>query len=247
MDNIKGNLMLRNVLLEGVTQDIYIKEGVISAIGSGLRCEDGDKVLDGHGMTVLPAFVNMHTHSGMTLFRGICEDMPLSAWLDSVWKAETALDPDLIYWGTRLACLEMIRTGTAVFADMYWNIDVAARAVSDSGMRALLTYCFLDGGDTGKQMAQREECSRMYDISRSWPSRVMFGVSIHAHYTVSDGNMLWAADLHGAARSVCIPIFRRRFRKRETSGPLWHYTGQASVGHGTAWTGPDCSTCAVAR
>ena len=194
MDSIKGNLMLRNVLLEGVTQDIYIKEGVISAIGSGLRCEDGDKVLDGHGMTVLPAFVNMHTHSGMTLFRGICEDMPLSAWLDSVWKAETALDPDLIYWGTRLACLEMIRTGTAVFADMYWNIDVAARAVSDSGMRALLTYCFLDGGDTGKQMAQREECSRMYDISRSWPSRVMFGVSIHAHYTVSDGNMLWAAD-----------------------------------------------------
>ena len=194
MDSIKGNLMLRNVLLEGVTQDIYIKEGVISAIGSGLRCEDGDKVLDGHGMTVLPAFVNMHTHSGMTLFRGICEDMPLSAWLDSVWKAETALDPDLIYWGTRLACLEMIRTGTAVFADMYWNIDVAARAVSDSGMRALLTYCFLDGGDTGKQMAQREECSRMYDISRSWPSRVMFGVSVHAHYTVSDGNMLWAAD-----------------------------------------------------
>lgn len=70
MDNIKGNLMLRNVLLEGVTQDIYIKEGVISAIGSGLRCEDGDKVLDGHGMTVLPAFVNMHTHSGMTLSAG---------------------------------------------------------------------------------------------------------------------------------------------------------------------------------
>ena len=109
---MKGNLLLRNVLLEGCSCDIYIKDGTISRIGSALQCGDGIQVLDGRGMSVLPAFVNMHTHAGMTLFRGICEDMPLKAWLDAVWKAETALDDDLVYWGTRLACLEMIRTGT---------------------------------------------------------------------------------------------------------------------------------------
>lgn len=191
---MKGNLMLRNVLLDGRSCDIYIKEGIISRISTSLQCGEGIPEVDGHGMSVLPAFVNMHTHAGMTLFRGICEDMPLTAWLDAVWKAETALDDDLVYWGTRLACLEMIRTGTAVFNDMYWRIDRAAQAVEDSGMRAMLTYCFLDGGDGRKQSIQRKECEDMYLASRSWSPRVRFGVSVHAHYTVCDCNMLWAAE-----------------------------------------------------
>ena len=72
-----GTLLIRNVVRDGVPCDIYIKEGVISSIGRGLDPE-ADTVLDGGGKTVMPAFVNMHTHSGMTLFRGICEDMPLS-------------------------------------------------------------------------------------------------------------------------------------------------------------------------
>lgn len=188
-----GTLLIRNVVRDGVPCDIYIKEGVISSIGRGLDPE-ADTVLDGGGKTVMPAFVNMHTHSGMTLFRGICEDMPLSRWLDAVWKAETVLDDEFIYWATRLACLEMIKTGTAAFNDMYWRVDKAARAVEDSGMRAHLTYCFLDGGDKDKQRLQREECEAMYEASRSWSSRVRFGVSVHAHYTVCDDNMLWAAD-----------------------------------------------------
>ena len=59
---MKGNLLLRNVLLEGCSCDIYIKDGTISRIGSALQCGDGIQVLDGRGMSVLPAFVNMHTH-----------------------------------------------------------------------------------------------------------------------------------------------------------------------------------------
>lgn len=188
-----GTLLIRNVVRDGVPCDIYIKEGVISSIGRGLDPE-ADTVLDGGGKTAMPAFVNMHTHSGMTLFRGICEDMPLSRWLDAVWKAETVLDDEFIYWATRLACLEMIKTGTVAFNDMYWRIDKAAKAVEDSGMRAHLTYCFLDGGDNDRQRRQREECTAMYEASRAWSPRVRFGVSVHAHYTVCDDNMLWAAD-----------------------------------------------------
>lgn len=188
-----GTLLIKNAVLDGAPADIYIKEGVISRIGADMAGK-ADEVIDAGGMTVMPSFVNMHTHSGMTLFRGICEDMPLAVWLDAVWKAETVLDRDFIYWATRLACLEMIKTGTGTFADMYWTIDTAAEAVRDSGMRALLTYCFLDGGDMNKEALQREECGRMYEISAGWPEKIKFGVSIHAHYTVSDGNMLWAAD-----------------------------------------------------
>lgn len=179
--------------MEGAGTDIFVRDGKIEAIGPECRLE-AEKIIDGRGMTAIPSFVNMHTHSGMTLFRGICEDMPLEAWLDAVWRAERHLDREMIYWATRLACLEMIKSGTTAFADMYWMIDRAADAVEDSGMKALLTYSLLDGGDESKQKIQREDCERIYEMSRRWHPNVRFGVAIHAHYTVSDDNMRWAAE-----------------------------------------------------
>lgn len=188
-----NTILLKNILLDGAKADIFIRDGKIDAIAP--ECDQpANQIIDGKGMEVIPSLVNMHTHSGMTLFRGICEDMPLAAWLDAVWKAEMQLDPEMIYWATRLACLEMIKSGTTAFADMYWFIDRAAQAIADSGMKALVTYGFLDGGDAAKQARQREECREMFEVSRTWPGNVCFGVAIHAHYTVCDDNMLWATD-----------------------------------------------------
>ena len=69
----------------------------------------------------------------MTLFRGYGGDLPLMRWLhEKVWPVEAKLDDEDVYWGARLACLEMIRTGTARFWDMYWHPAATARAVSDS-------------------------------------------------------------------------------------------------------------------
>ena len=63
----------------------------------------------------MPGFVNGHTHAAMTLFRGYADDLPLMEWLEGhIWPAEAKLDADDVYWGTRLACAEMIRTGTSV-------------------------------------------------------------------------------------------------------------------------------------
>lgn len=185
-------LLLKDVVLNGVPCEILISGGRITEIGRGIGSASDD-VIDCMGMTAMPAFVNMHTHSGMTLFRGMAGDCPLHEWLDRVWKAEALMGPEIFYWGTKLACVEMIKSGTACFADMYWDIDRTCEAVRESGMRALLTYCFLDGGDMDKAARQREECGRMYALSLEWPDRMKFGVSIHAHYTVCDANMLWAA------------------------------------------------------
>lgn len=195
-------LLIKNIVHNGTVCDIFIRGGIIEDI-TGDCSRIADRTIDGKGMTVIPSFVNMHTHSGMTLFRGICEDMPLDRWLDAVWKAEKELDSEMIYWATRLACLEMIKSGTTAFTDMYWYIDRGADAVAASGMKAVLCYCFLDGGDPAKQELQREECMEMYRISRSWPETVKFGVAIHAHYTVCDENMLWAADF---ARKHSLPL-----------------------------------------
>ncbi len=187
------SILIQNILLEGRRVDILIEGNRISRIGKDIKFP-AQKVIDGSQKAVIPSFVNMHTHAGMTLFRGISEDMSLSVWLDEIWKAETKLTEEFVYWGTKLACLEMIKTGTTAFADMYWFPDRGADAVVESGMRASLSFCFLDGGDKQKQIREREECQRVCKVLKDKSDKIQFTVSIHGHYTVCDENMLWATD-----------------------------------------------------
>ena len=187
------SILIKNILLENERVDILIEGNRISKIAKAIDFP-AQKVIDGSKKAVIPSFVNMHTHAGMTLFRGISEDMPLNIWLDEIWKAETKLTEEFAYWGTKLACLEMIKTGTTAFADMYWFPDRCADAVVESGMRASLSFCFLDGGDKQKQIRERDECQRVYQILKDKSDKIQFTVSIHGHYTVCDENMLWATD-----------------------------------------------------
>lgn len=97
------------------------------------------KVIDARGCVVLPGLINGHTHAAMTLFRGLADDLPLMEWLEGhIFPAERKLTGEWVYWGTMLACAEMILSGTTTFCDMYLFEDRAADAVKASGMRALL-------------------------------------------------------------------------------------------------------------
>src|SRR3954452_14678302 len=88
-------------------------DGVIAELGPDVVAGDGDEVIDAGGMALVPGLVNGHTHAAMTLFRGHGSDLPLMKWLEEViWPVEARLDADDVYWGSRLACAEMIRTGT---------------------------------------------------------------------------------------------------------------------------------------
>jgi len=89
---------------------------------------------------IAPGLVNTHTHAAMSLFRGIADDMKLQDWLNNfIFPAEAKnVNPDFVRWGTRLACLEMLLSGTTTFTDMYYFEDVAARAAKEAGMRGVL-------------------------------------------------------------------------------------------------------------
>ena len=96
------------------------------------RCETWDLA----GKVVIPGLINTHTHAAMTLLRGYADDMALMEWLEKkVWPFEAHLTPEDVYIGTLVACAEMIRSGTTVFADMYFHMEVVAKAVAESGMR----------------------------------------------------------------------------------------------------------------
>lgn len=92
------------------------------------------------GRVVIPGLINTHTHAAMTLLRGYADDMALMEWLEKkIWPFEAHLTPDDVYIGALVACAEMIRSGTTVFADMYFHMEGVAKAVAESGIRASLS------------------------------------------------------------------------------------------------------------
>lgn len=186
-----GTLLLKNVRLDGRKTDILIDGNRISRIADTIAGPAG-RVIDGAGKTVIPGLINMHTHSAMTLMRSCYEDQPLQDWLDRVWAVEARLDEEAVYWGTRLAILEMLKTGTTCFLDMYWQTPAIARAAEEMGIRAFIPYHFLDNFDHDKAEQQYRECQEMYAASRSWPERLQFCVAVHADYTTSEATMLRA-------------------------------------------------------
>ncbi len=89
---------------------------------------------------LMPGLINTHTHAAMSLFRGIADDMVVQDWLNKfIFPAEAKnVTADFVLWGTRLACLEMMLSGTTTFVDMYYFEDSVAKATKEAGMRGIL-------------------------------------------------------------------------------------------------------------
>ena len=123
------DILLKNITCNGAQKDIFIDGDRIAAIrDTGTLNEEAKEQLDCTGRSAMPGFVNMHTHAAMSLMRGVGEDTAFHQWLAKVWEIEENLDEEFIYWGTKVACLEMIKTGTTTFNDHYWFPLVGHRA-----------------------------------------------------------------------------------------------------------------------
>ncbi len=194
------------VRLDGTPVSLRAVDGVLTAVGADVHPEPGDERLDGHGRVLVPGLVNGHTHAAMTLFRGFAGDLTLLDWLqDHIWPAEARLQPDDLYWGTRLACLEMIRTGTTRFWDMYWEPAAVARAVTDAGLRATVGLPLIDGLDASKSAALHADALRSLDELADAGPLVTPCFAPHGIYTVSTESLTWVAE-EAAARQLPVHL-----------------------------------------
>jgi len=180
---------------------VAVVEGRIAAVGTEQEIRQQfpeARQISADGGIIMPGLVNTHTHIPMTLFRGLADDLELMDWLENhIFPAEAAfVDEEFVRWGTKLACLEMLRGGTTTFVDMYFYEDVIAEEVDRCGMRALLSQTLFDfpapDNETWEETiaAIREFVDRWRDHPRITPV-----VAPHAPYTVSGEHLVEAFAL----------------------------------------------------
>ena len=192
-----GAILLKNIVNDGKASDVLIEDGLIARIalsGENFDIPSGTEVVDCSGKALMPGLVNMHTHAGMSLMRGVGEDIPFHEWLDRIWVLEKGLDEEYVYHATKVACLEMIKTGTTTFNDQYWYMPMAYKAASEMGIRAALSYVVCDRNDPEESERQKDQCVQMYEDSKAWSGMITFMISIHAIYSVSEPMILWAVE-----------------------------------------------------
>lgn len=181
-----GKLVLRSVRLDGEVRDVLIENGLFAKTGGALAPGDfeGAEIADCRGLALVPAFYNGHCHAAMTLLRGYADGMPLQTWLkDWIWPFEAKLDDHAIETGTRLAVLEMIKSGTVFFSDMYWHREASAKVVEEMGVRATIGVTIAEAIDPPELI---EEHFRFLAEHRCESERVRLAVAPHAIYTVGE-------------------------------------------------------------
>lgn len=187
------SLLIKNVVNSEVVQDVYIENEMIKEIGNNLDYK-ASQIIDAGYKRIMPSFFNAHTHSAMTLLRGYADDMFLQEWLEKkIWPVEGRMTEEDIYWGTKLACLEMIKTGTTFFNDMYWFWHGTARAAEEMGLRGLIGAAFIDGFNDSKAEEQIKFNQNLYKEKNNYGDKVMFSLSPHSIFTVSEKSLKWCS------------------------------------------------------
>lgn len=163
---------------------VVVENGVITYVGDEIeKPADADGVIDAKGGIVMPGLINAHTHSPMTLLRGCANDLSLSEWLnDHIFPLEDKLDDEAVYYGTLLACAEMIKSGTTTFADMYFMSENSVKAILESGMKANVSRCVTgQHNDYKKRLAEGRQL--FADYHGAGEGRLKIEHSVHAVYT----------------------------------------------------------------
>ncbi|NOQ55405.1 MAG: amidohydrolase family protein [Nanohaloarchaea archaeon] len=172
----------RNILKD---TDILIKDGIIKELGKNLST--AGKIIDCKDKLVMPGLINTHNHLAMSLFKGYGDDMPLDRWLqEKIWPAEAKLDDGSVRYGTLFALMEMIKTGTTCFSDMYLSSGAVLSAARSTDIRGFVAYGMIDLGNPEKTESEIKEANlflKNFKSDKTGLIRPMLGP--HSPYTCS--------------------------------------------------------------
>ncbi len=178
-------ILLHNVTLNRQKTDILIENGRFAKIAPQQKAPAA-QIVDCKGLAVLPAFYNTHSHAGMSLFRGISDDKNLFDWLNhDIWPREARLTPQMIYTATKFSILEMLKSGTVFFADMYFEPEMILKAAAEMGVRAAVSLSTCDLFDPRRRKSEEAKVEAYMALPNPAPERLSKVLTIHAVYTAS--------------------------------------------------------------
>lgn len=239
---MKIDILIQNAkILKNVSSSELIEDG-FAAIGQGLikaigPMEDmgelhAGQTIDAAGGLLLPGLVNSHCHGAMTLFRGLADDLELMTWLNEyIFPAEAArVNPEMVYWCSKLAAAEMLLSGTTLVADAYFYESEAARAFSEAGLRSIAAHGVIDFPAPGVADPKEnvQAVSRFLDQWQDRDPLVTPAVFAHSPYTCSQETLVKAKEL---ARSRGLQFLIHLAESRFEQGMISEPAGSSPVKH----------------
>ncbi len=204
------DLIIKNALLvtcdqrHSVLEDaaILVSGNKIKWIGSSGELENNHsanaKIIDATGKILMPGLINMHSHCGDTLFRGLVENLPLEQWLQTVWKSQAVIlkDAENCRLGAELGFAELLLGGTTTLMDQYWHPDQTIAAALDAGIRIATGGIFFDpDGMDGYSIDHRAAQARGLFAEHGSNEEIFVGTMPHGTYTAGPESVRTAVEI----------------------------------------------------
>jgi 5-methylthioadenosine/S-adenosylhomocysteine deaminase len=198
---VKGGLVVtQNWKREVVKGDVLIEDGRITGVGH-VKARP-DEVVDASGCVVMPGLINCHTHVSMALMRSVADDVKLEEFLDRTFAIDAKRTPEDIGVGATLGCLEMARSGTTSFVDLYYSEDVIAKSTEEVGLRGFLGWAVLDEKFTTQKGKPIKNCENFIRSHRDRPL-IRPLVAPQGVYVCSDETLMGAKELAAKENTFC--------------------------------------------
>lgn len=152
-----------------------------------------DRGIGASGDIVIPGLINTHTHVAMSIMKGVVDDLLFPDFLDKVFKIDSDRTDEDIDVGTKIGCMEMMRSGTTTFVDLYYSEDVIARAVKKAGLRGVLCWCVLDEELTTQNGNPLQNCKNFYNKFKG-ERKIIPGVGLQGVYVCNEETCVGAKE-----------------------------------------------------
>jgi 5-methylthioadenosine/S-adenosylhomocysteine deaminase len=173
---------------------LAIKDSRIIAVGDTDRIPrqyKAGEIVDASGHIVMPGLINAHTHSAMTLFRGLSDDLPLVPWLEAMRQAAARwIRPETVKLAATLGYAEMVLGGTTTNVDMYFFPERLVEAARSVGIRLIAGPVFVSSDKVdGIPMSERVARGREFIQEHRQDPLIVPCVSPHSAYDVASSQL----------------------------------------------------------
>jgi 5-methylthioadenosine/S-adenosylhomocysteine deaminase len=185
---------------------VQIDGTTITALGSGAPpAIEGAEIIDCGGDIVMPGMVNAHCHMGMSVFRGLGEDVDDRLYRYILPLERKFVSAEMVRAGSAMSALEMIQGGVTTVADMYYFETEVGDVCDEAGLRAIVGQTLADF-DPPDHKDFDEGFARVEELVDRFAGHPLVTPSIAPHAPYSTGRDVMARVAQWSADHPDVPV-----------------------------------------